>query len=119
MKVLVAEDEKATREYLCEQVRQTGHLPLPAATGREALATLLRNEDVGLILMDIVMPEMTGLDFVVEARAAGLLRCPVYAISGYDPLWVEGTGITGHLPKPVDVEQLRNVIQTAELVTKT
>lgn len=88
---------------------------MEAANGREALDDLLKSR-VDLILVDLVMPVMTGLDFIVTARSAGLLKCPVYVVSGYDPLWVAGTGITGYLSKPVDVEQLKNMLATAELV---
>ena len=115
MKVLVAEDDQATRANLCRLVQAEGHEALEAGNGREALAVLLQ-DGIGLILVDLVMPVMTGLDFIVTARSAGLLKCPVYVVSGFDPLWVEGTGVTGYLSKPVDVEQLRNVLATAELV---
>ena len=115
MKVLMAEDGQEMRCWLAELVRNKGHQPLQAANGQEALDLLVQHLDVGLIVLDLVMPVKTGLDFLVEARAAGLLKAPVYVLSGYDPAWASASGIAGFLPKPVLKEEFESVLEAAAL----
>jgi sigma-B regulation protein RsbU (phosphoserine phosphatase) len=69
MKILVAEDDAATREILARQIERLGHTPLPAADGLEAWA-LFQREPVEIVVTDWVMPGLSGLDLCRRVRGA-------------------------------------------------
>jgi DNA-binding NtrC family response regulator len=69
--VLIADDDPVVRSLLREALTRSGYLVEEAADGEEALEKALA-EDVGLVLMDINMPRMGGLDAITAIRKA----CP-------------------------------------------
>jgi PAS domain S-box-containing protein len=76
--VLVVEDEQVHRELVAHILRQRGHQVITARNGREALSELAERA-VQIVLMDLQMPEMDGLQLAAAIRA-----------------WERGNG--GHLP---------------------
>jgi PAS domain S-box-containing protein len=76
--VLVAEDEQVHRELVAHLLRSRGHHVVTARNGREALVELARHP-VQIVLLDLQMPEMDGLQLATAIRA-----------------WERGQG--GHLP---------------------
>lgn len=60
-RILVADDDPHIREVICFALRKAGMEPVAAATGAEALACA-RADEPALIVLDIGMPEMDGLD---------------------------------------------------------
>jgi two-component system, cell cycle response regulator CpdR len=60
-RILLAEDEKAMREYLTRALEKSGYEVVAVDRGTEA-APLLENEHFDLLLTDIVMPEMDGIE---------------------------------------------------------
>lgn len=69
MRALVVDDSRAIRSIIGRTVRELGFEFFEAGHGREALSRLAEVGRVDLILVDWNMPEMNGLDFLVEARA--------------------------------------------------
>lgn len=67
-RILVVDDDRALRHAVSSLLEQNGHSVLQAADGPSALAHLGR-EDVGLMLLDIGLPGMTGLDLLARVRA--------------------------------------------------
>jgi DNA-binding response OmpR family regulator len=67
MKVLVAEDDRLTRDGLIEILAREGYLPIAAADGEEALR-LYREEEPDFVCLDIMMPGMSGYDVCRELR---------------------------------------------------
>ncbi len=67
MKILVADDEPSIRSMVKELLGAAGYHVLEASDGREAFA-LARKEQPVLILLDLVMPEMNGFEFIQELR---------------------------------------------------
>jgi PAS domain S-box-containing protein len=65
--VLVVEDEAATRELLRRMLQQEGWTVSEATNGRMALARVVEHRPA-LILLDLMMPEMDGFEFVAELR---------------------------------------------------
>lgn len=65
--VLVVEDTELLRRMYADKLRQDGYVVLAAADGLEALA-LLRSHTVDLILLDLVMPRMSGLEVLDTVR---------------------------------------------------
>ncbi len=66
-KILIAEDEEITAELIAELLEELGHQATTAANGRKALE-LLSRESFDLLLTDIQMPEMDGLELIKALR---------------------------------------------------
>jgi len=66
-RILVVDDDAAVRSFVSRALEQHGHAVTQAADGDTALAHLAADPDIGLLVTDIVMPGMDGLDL---ARAA-------------------------------------------------
>jgi len=79
--VLIADDDSSIRLLLVALLRRQGYQMLEACNGREALAAM-RAGNPDLVVMDLVMPEMSGWD-VLRERAAdpSLLRIPMVVVS--------------------------------------
>ncbi len=80
-RVLVVDDENLNREVLCRRLQREGYRPTGAASGPEALK-LIRKEQFDAILLDILMPEMSGMEVLGELKEDPLLRhLPVIMLS--------------------------------------
>jgi signal transduction histidine kinase/ActR/RegA family two-component response regulator len=81
--ILVVEDEPNVRELACEFLKSSGYSVLEAHDGLEALEILSRHTGViHLVLTDMVMPKMSGVELISRARAARLVT-KVVLMSGY------------------------------------
>lgn len=86
------------------------------STAVDALAYLFRGNIPDLVLLDISLPGISGLEFLSEIRTNQFFRhIPVVIISGQDPdNWqeqVRAVGIQGYLQKPFDPQHLLNQMQ--------
>ncbi len=68
VKILVVDDDDSIRGYLTKLLSSSGYDILSAASGREAVQQVRAHDDLGLMLLDIVMPEMDGLETLNEIR---------------------------------------------------
>lgn len=68
VRVLLAEDDEAMRTYLARALERNGYDVSTAATGLEALS-LVESGTYDLLLTDIVMPEMDGIELAQKAQA--------------------------------------------------
>ncbi len=85
MKILVVDDEPSIHLVVGELLDAAGYHVLEASDGVQALA-LARKEQPVLILLDLIMPEMNGLDVVREIRNDPRLKeTPIVILSGIDP----------------------------------
>ncbi|MGZ8256053.1 MAG: sigma-54-dependent transcriptional regulator, partial [Burkholderiaceae bacterium] len=71
LQILVVDDEPAIRQIVAATISRAGHSVEVAGSGREALMRLTKG-DVEVALCDINMPDLTGIEVVREARAAGV-----------------------------------------------
>jgi PAS domain S-box-containing protein len=81
--ILVAEDEEALRETICDCLRSLGYMVLEAGSGQQALAVASQHEgNIDLLVTDLVMPGMSGREL---AQMLGSLRLDLKTIymSGY------------------------------------
>ncbi|HMV70687.1 MAG TPA: response regulator, partial [Pseudomonadales bacterium] len=80
--LLVIDDNELSRELLGRYLRRQGHTVLTAASGAEAM-TILGGRTVDLIFLDLVMPEMSGLELLTRIKSDERLRAvPVIIVSG-------------------------------------
>lgn len=78
--ILVVDDEAALRDLLTLMLSEIGHSVLTAADGVEALARI-EQEHIDLILTDLLMPNMTGVELIATLRGRGLSQ-PIIAMTG-------------------------------------
>jgi two-component system response regulator AtoC len=81
MRILVVDDEPGLRQTVSRILASEGYDTLTAAHGEEALAALAE-DDADIVLCDLRMPKMSGLDFI-DAYAAGNGHALVIAMSAY------------------------------------
>jgi CheY-like chemotaxis protein len=83
--ILLVEDDEALRRTAQRVLERSGYTVLPAADGEEALARYRqRPHDIDLVLTDVVMPNLDGLQLHRELERAGN-RAPVLFVSGHPP----------------------------------
>jgi two-component system response regulator MprA len=108
MQVLVVDDERAVRSSLRRALALEGYYVAEAEGGREALA-LLRGEAPDAVVLDVLMPDVDGLEVCRRLRAAGD-RTPVLMLTARDAVSdrVEGldAGADDYLVKPFALEEL-------------
>lgn len=113
--VLVVDDEDAIRSALARFLATRGYRALTAATGVDALAQLKTN-DVALMLLDIRMPGMSGMDVVPEALrldpdlAIMMLSAVVDATSAAICMQ---RGAMDYLTKPIELSSLADAVERA------
>jgi len=97
--VLVAEDDPATREMLCRIVKKEGASAIPVENGRIALEYMSKFR-VSLILLDLMMPEIDGFQFVEEIRKHETWqKIPIVVITAKDITDEEKLRLNGYVEK--------------------
>lgn len=121
MKVLIAEDEPDSRHLLEAMVKRWGYEAVATSDGAEAWEVLERADSPPLVLLDIMMPRMDGLEVCRRVRAVKR-SVPVYIIlltaktlqreivSGLE------AGADDYLKKPFDPNELRARIKVGERI---
>jgi CheY-like chemotaxis protein len=101
--VLIVDDDRDVRDAMAELLSDEGYECLQAKNGLEALA-VLKIERPGLLLVDLIMPIMNGVDFLVRLRQDPALRdIPVITMTAANDRMV-GVKLDGPvLHKPIDL----------------
>lgn len=98
-----------------ESLRRVGYDTVEAGSAKEVFDLLEKGEPVVMIIADIKMPEMSGLDFVGRLRSdPGLSKIPIIICASLEPKqWLDQMelfGIAAYSPKPVNANHLRGKI---------
>jgi CheY-like chemotaxis protein len=82
MAILVVDDDQTVREFIADYLEQSGYSVVKAEDGLRALQYLKENGEISLLLSDLCMPLMNGVEL---ARASHQLRprLPIILVSGY------------------------------------
>jgi two-component system, NtrC family, nitrogen regulation response regulator GlnG len=113
--ILVADDEESIRWVLERACAQSGHEVVSVATGGEALATL-RTRPFDVALVDIKMPDLSGLDVLSRARDEGVdTLFIIMTAQNTMANAIEATkrGAYDYLTKPFDLDQVALLISRA------
>ena len=118
-KAIIADDEKIIREWLSVKVEweSLGFEVVGAfKNGKEALS-FVRDNKVDLILSDIKMPVMDGIEFVRTLRNQGYDR-KIILISGFDDFSYAKTaiqnGVSDYILKPVEINEITNSVKAVK-----
>lgn len=110
--VLIVDDHDDTRNLFVELLALDGFAVVAAASGEEALA-VVREQRPCLVLLDLGLPDIAGLELVLRLRAEpNAADAPIYALSGFTNLRSAAlaAGIDGFLVKPVLGSELRAIV---------
>ncbi len=115
-KVLVVEDNDLNRKLFCDLLGAHDYVAEPIADGREALAAAKRNPP-DLIIMDIQMPHVSGLDLIAEIKGDdGLKAIPIMAVTAYaakgDEERIRAAGAERYVSKPISVMRFIEEVQS-------
>jgi diguanylate cyclase (GGDEF)-like protein/PAS domain S-box-containing protein len=104
--LLVVDDNESNRDLLSRRLERRGHRVLVAAGGREALR-LVQTEAIDLLLLDVEMPEMSGLEVLQVIRADDATqRLPVLMVTAQDQsaqiVTAFELGADDYITKPID-----------------
>jgi CheY-like chemotaxis protein len=124
LRILLAEDVPENQELAVALLEQWGHSVVVADNGREAVQKF-DGRSFDLVLMDVQMPEMSGLEALaaIRQREKSLgSRTPVIAITAHairgDRERYLAAGMDGYVPKPIRPEQLLREIEATLAAAK-
>jgi DNA-binding NtrC family response regulator len=111
--VLVVDDEAGFRELYAKALQDAGFEVLRAASGGEALELLKREPSPDMVVSDVKMPGVDGLELIERARATKP-ALPFLMITAFpdvrDAVSAIKTGAVDYLEKPVDLEELASAV---------
>jgi CheY-like chemotaxis protein len=113
--VLVVDDEQMIRSFTKSALEPYGYRVLLAQNGQEGVRVFQeRSSDIGLVLLDVAMPGMDGLETLTRIREMRT-DVPVVICSGFGDVDVEarfaGKAHAGFFPKPYTVKQLAKKVK--------
>jgi CheY-like chemotaxis protein len=122
--ILVAEDNVVNQRLIVRLLEKQGHTVMVAGNGKEAFDAL-RKETFDLVLMDIQMPEMDGLQATrsireMEEKTGGhipIIALTAYAMKGDRERCIEA-GMDDYISKPIQTQELFGAIERVTLPTE-
>jgi len=112
--ILIAEDEIVNYMFLEVLFEETGAILLHASDGRQAIDAVKTNPDINIVLMDIKMPNINGLDATRQIKAIRP-QLPVIAQTAYamqdDEYKALQAGCNDYISKPIDANKLISLMK--------
>jgi CheY-like chemotaxis protein len=108
VRILVVDDDLAVRECMQDVLEVAVYAVSTASNGREALELLTRIDPPCLILLDLMMPIMSGSEFLWVRRERDV---PVVIVSAWPKEAAQAEGVQGIVEKPVNLDDLLNVVR--------
>ncbi len=112
--ILIVEDEPKNLTLLRDLLQVSGYSTIEATDGKQGVE-LAKTKKPDLILMDVQMPEMDGLEATRILKAdATTSNIPVLALTSYamkgDKERILEAGCDGYLAKPIDIKELLKIV---------
>ena len=107
MKILIVEDDAGTSDFVIPELEHEGYTTCLAVTGREALEKF-ETEKPDLVLLDIMLPELNGLEVLRRIRAVSTIPVILETARGETIDKINGLnlGADDYIPKPFEIEEL-------------
>jgi DNA-binding NtrC family response regulator len=113
--ILIVDDEKTIRENLAKYLSRE-YTVYSASNGQEAIKLIEENSTIGVVLSDMKMPDMDGIE-LLETIQGFNKDIVVIFITGFYPAESEvdlrGKGIYAYLTKPIDLDELNVTLKNA------
>jgi PAS domain S-box-containing protein len=117
LRVLVAEDNPVNQELVLHLLERRGHAVIVAENGKQAIVALSKHK-FDLVLMDVQMPEMGGIEATEEIRRKEKIaggHIPIFAMTAHamrgDRERCLAAGMDGYIPKPIDPKLFLQTIE--------
>jgi two-component system nitrogen regulation response regulator GlnG len=115
VKVLIVDDQEDARWILTNVMRQAGFVPIPAASGEDALISIQRHAPA-VVLLDIGLPDMDGFEVLTRIKALDK-SIPVIMVTGngkpYDAARAVRAGAWDYITKPFKNKDVLNTVRGA------
>ena len=115
MKMLICDDDSMTLRILEFQFQKDGFEVLKAITGKDAQTILAENSDIDVLVTDIYMPSMNGLELLTYVRKTLCSNIPIVVVSRVNVeeniLNAYELGANEYLTKPFDLAELSNKVK--------
>jgi CheY-like chemotaxis protein/nitrogen-specific signal transduction histidine kinase len=114
-KILIVDDTEVVAQLVSDYLQRKGYKTIIAYDGREAVA-LAGQEHPQIILMDVMMPVMSGLDATRQIRTnAALKDVPIIGLTALampdDREQCLAAGMNAHVSKPIEMQELERIIE--------
>jgi two-component system cell cycle response regulator DivK len=114
-KILIVEDNELNLKLFCDLLRAHGFEVEPVKDGREALDRA-RAFEPDVIIMDIQMPHVSGLELIEQIKAEEeLAHVPILAVTAYaakgDEERIRDAGAEGYVSKPISVAMFVDAVR--------
>lgn len=110
-KILVVDDDEGIRETLRMSLEIEGYTVRTASNGKEALDDVMRSSDIGLILLDLMMPVMNGWQFVEEiTKLEQYSNIPIILVTAYNDRAKE-MRVSEVVSKPLEFKKLLKIVK--------
>jgi len=118
MKIIVADDYYTNRLLVSEILKSLGHDFIIAENGRQALEALENNNDIDLVLMDLEMPVMNGVEamrYIRDNLVYPKSNVPIVALTAHNPgsYIQEGqeSGFNKLMGKPYSIDKIAELLE--------
>lgn len=109
-KILLIDDDSRNIFALKAVLKAKGFTCLTATSAREGFSLLQDHPDIGVILLDMMMPEMDGYEAIQVIRRDLSIKLPIISVTAQamhgDREKCLAAGATSYISKPIDVDQL-------------
>lgn len=114
-KVLIIDDDSKNIFALSATLKAKGYTTISAGTARSGIELLKERPDIGIVLMDMMMPEMDGYEAIQLIRSDAMLaKTPVIAVTAQamagDKEKCLAAGADNYISKPVNVDGLLDIL---------
>lgn len=106
-KILIVEDDKGISDFVISELKHEGYATVLAETGRQALE-LFESETPDLILLDVMLPELNGLEVLRRIREKSTIPVIIETARGETIDKINGlnSGADDYIAKPFEIEEL-------------
>ena len=116
MKVLLVEDDQAMARMCAKLIHRRGHCAVVALSSEEAVRIVSDSDDIDVVVSDVQMPEMNGIQLLAQLRTMKN-TLPVVLMTGYGHLvssdQVLDMGAAGYIIKPFEPDVFLHCLERA------
>lgn len=114
-KVLIIDDDERNTFALSAVLKSKGYSCLTVTDGEKGLELLRNNNQIGIVLMDMMMPEIDGYETLKRIRQNKINHIPIVAVTAQamigDREKCLAAGADDYISKPVDVDKLLHILE--------